>query len=218
MPDSDKVFEMFETQTFIAFLASSVLIILAPGPAQALVLARTIGCGRRSGMMTAIGLNVGTLVHAIAAGLGVSTILATSAIAFSIVKLAGAGYLIYLGIKALLARDRAELSSVPSSNRSGHAFLMAVLTGVLNPKLALFFLAFLPQFVDQERGPVFLQFVILGSIIAAIDIVYESILASIAGGISGRVINNRRVRIWRERVTGIALIGLGLRLAFIRRS
>jgi len=209
---------MFEIQNFIAFLAASILIILAPGPAQALVLARTIGSGRKSGIMTAIGLNVGTLFHAVAAGLGLSAVLATSALAFSVVKLAGAAYLVYLGVRAVLTRRSAITETGPLAERSDHAFLKAVVTGVLNPKVALFFLAFLPQFVDQKRGSAFLQFAVLGSIIAAIDIVYESILAFIAGGISGRVMNNARVRIWRERITGLALIGLGVRLALIKRS
>lgn len=209
---------MFETQNFIAFLAASILIILAPGPAQALVLARTIGSGRKSGIMTAIGLNVGTLFHAVAAGLGLSAVLATSALAFSVVKLAGAGYLVYLGLRAVLTRPTAITETRPLAERSDHAFLKAVVTGVLNPKVALFFLAFLPQFVDQAHGSAFLQFVLLGSIIAAIDMVYESILAIIAGGISSRVMNNVRVRVWRERITGLALVGLGIRLAFAKRT
>ncbi len=209
---------MFETQNFIAFLAASILIILAPGPAQALVLARTIGSGRKSGIMTAIGLNVGTLFHAVAAGLGLSAVLATSALAFSVVKLAGAGYLVYLGVRAVLTRPTAITETEPLAERSDHAFLKAVVTGVLNPKVALFFLAFLPQFVDQAHGSAFLQFVLLGSIIAAIDMVYESILAFIAGGISSRVMNNARVRVWRERITGLALVGLGIRLAFAKRT
>ena len=209
---------MFETQNFIAFLAASILIILAPGPAQALVLARTIGSGRKSGIMTAIGLNVGTLFHAVAAGLGLSAVLATSALAFSVVKLAGAGYLVYLGLRAVLTRPTAITETEPLAERSDHSFLKAVVTGVLNPKVALFFLAFLPQFVDQAHGSAFLQFVLLGSIIAAIDMVYESILAIIAGGISSRVMNNVRVRVWRERITGLALVGLGIRLAFAKRT
>ncbi|MBL8124568.1 MAG: LysE family translocator [Pyrinomonadaceae bacterium] len=209
---------MFETQNFIAFLAASILIILAPGPAQALVLARTIGSGRKSGIMTAIGLNVGTLFHAVAAGLGLSAVLATSALAFSVVKLAGAGYLVYLGVRAVLTRPTAITETEPLAERSDHSFLKAVVTGVLNPKVALFFLAFLPQFVDQAHGSAFLQFVLLGSIIAAIDMVYESLLAFIAGGISSRVMNNARVRVWRERITGLALVGLGIRLAFAKRT
>ena len=209
---------MFETQNFIAFLAASILIILAPGPAQALVLARTIGSGRKSGIMTAIGLNVGTLFHAVAAGLGLSAVLATSALAFSVVKFAGAGYLVYLGVRAVLTRPTAITETEPLAERSDHSFLKAVVTGVLNPKVALFFLAFLPQFVDQAHGSAFLQFVLLGSIIAAIDMVYESLLAFIAGGISSRVMNNARVRVWRERITGLALVGLGIRLAFAKRT
>ena len=212
---------MFDSQTFIAFLAASVLIVLAPGPAQALVLARSLGSsGRRAGVLTALGLNVGTLVHAIAAGLGLSAVLATSAVAFSAVKYAGAAYLIYLGVRSVLAsqqRDAASLT-VFGERDSGGAFAKAIVTGVLNPKLAIFFLAFLPQFVDPARASVPLQFLFLGCVIAAIDIAYESALAYLAAGVGGRLMRHPRVATWRERITGLALIGLGLRLALSRRS
>lgn len=209
---------MFDSQTFFAFLAASIVIILAPGPAQALVLARSLGEGRSAGIMTAVGLNVGTIFHAVAAGLGLSAVLATSALAFSAVKYAGAAYLIYLGIRAILTTEATGSTPESEDARPGNAFGTAVFTGILNPKVAIFFLAFLPQFVDPDRGPAFVQFVILGSIIAVIDIAYESILACIAGGLGDRFMNDPRVKLWRERVTGIALVALGVRLALTRRG
>jgi threonine/homoserine/homoserine lactone efflux protein len=202
--------------TLITFLVTSVAIIIAPGPAQALVLTRTLGEGRAAGAMTALGLNVGTLAHALAAALGLSAILATSAVAFGVVKYVGAAYLIYLGICALRAQN-GEPERVKGV-RAGAMFWRAVVTGVLNPKVAVFFLAFLPQFVRPERGSAFLQFVILGAIVAALDVIYELILVWAAGALRGRVLRSRRFAQWRRIVTGAVLIGLGARLAFAQRQ
>jgi len=207
---------MFDSSTLITFLVAGVAIIIAPGPAQALVLTRTLGEGRAAGAMTAVGLNVGTLAHAFAAALGLSAILATSAVAFGVVKYAGAAYLVYLGIRALRAQD--DEPERIGGVRAGAMFWRAVVTGALNPKVAVFFLAFLPQFVAPERGSAFWQFVILGSILAALDVIYELILVWAAGALRGRVLGSRRFAQWRQRVTGAALIGLGARLALARRQ
>jgi threonine/homoserine/homoserine lactone efflux protein len=203
---------MFDSTALITFLGASIAIILAPGPAQALVLTRAIGEGRAAGAMTAVGLNVGTLAHAFAAALGLSAILATSAVAFGAVKYVGAAYLIYLGIRALRAQD--DNPERVEGVRTGAMFWRAVVTGVLNPKVAVFFLAFLPQFVAPERGSAFWQFVILGVIVAALDVVYELILVWAVGALRGRMLRSRRFAQWRQRITGAALIGLGARLAF----
>ena len=204
---------MFTAATSVAFLLATFAIIIAPGPAQALVLARTLSEGRRSGATTAIGLNVGTLVHALAAALGLSAILATSAAAFSLVKYAGAAYLIYLGVRALRSGEQVEVVT-----NAGASFWRAVATGVLNPKVAVFFLAFLPQFVDPSRGPAFVQFVILGATVAVLDVIYELLLVWIATALRGRVLSSRRFAAWRERVTGVVLIALGARLAMAQRQ
>ena len=204
---------MFSAPTSIAFLLATFAIILAPGPAQALVLTRALAEGRRSGAMTAVGLNVGTLVHALAAALGLSAILATSAAAFRIVQYAGAAYLIYLGIRAL--RSGQAIAPVANGRAS---FRRAVATGVLNPKVAVFFLAFLPQFVDPARGSAFVQFVLLGATVAVLDVLYELLLVWIATALRGRVLSSRRFASWRERVTGVVLIALGARLAMAQRQ
>ncbi len=209
---------MFDTTTLIAYLAASIAIILAPGPAQALVLARSITHGKKSGIMTGVGLNVGTIVHAIAAALGLSAILATSAVAFATVKYLGAAYLVYLGVKALLTKEHQTTLTNASRDNSRQAFTKAVITGILNPKVALFFLAFLPQFVDPQRGSVFLQFFILGVILAVLDILYESVLALVAGTFSGWFTHSPRFAVWRQRITGAVLVGLGVRLALTERE
>ena len=209
---------MFDTRTLIAYLIASIAIILAPGPAQALVVARSISDGKKAGIMTSVGLNVGTIVHAFAAAFGLSAILATSATAFATVKYLGAAYLVYLGVRALLTKEHQTTLTDASRNSLGQAFTKAVITGVLNPKVAVFFLAFLPQFVDARRGSVFLQFFILGLILAVLDIVYESILALIAGTFSGWITHSPRFTTWRQRVTGAVLVGLGVRLALAQRE
>lgn len=209
---------MFETSTLMTFLAAAIAIILAPGPAQALVFSRSISDGKKSGIMTAFGLNVGTIFHSIAAALGLSAILATSALAFETVKYLGAAYLIYLGIRELRTRNQSHTQAVPSSAKPTQAFTKAVFTGVLNPKVALFFLAFLPQFVDPQRGPVFVQFLVLGLILASLDTVYESVLAVLVGSLSDHLLHNTRFTLWRQRMTGGILIGLAARLALVQRE
>jgi threonine/homoserine/homoserine lactone efflux protein len=209
---------MFETSSLLAFCTASALIILAPGPAQALVIARSVSDGKAGGILTAVGLNVGTLVHAVAAGLGLSVVLAASAFAFGFVKYVGAAYLVYLGVKAILS-GKSTSSKVDDQSRQASKNVLgkAVATGILNPKIALFFLAFLPQFVDPTRGSVLLQFVALGSILATMDIVYESVLAVVASKLGDRFLNSSGGRVWRERLMGTVMIGLGLRLALSER-
>ncbi len=209
---------MFETTALFTYLVASAAIILAPGPAQALVLARSISEGRKAGILTGIGLNVGTIVHAIAAAFGLSAILATSALAFTIVKLLGAGYLVYLGMQALRTKAHLDSPTRITATDPWRAFSKAVITGILNPKVAIFFLAFLPQFVDPARGLVFWQFLTLGLILAILDIFYESVLASLAGGLSHQLTRSPRFALWRQRFMGGVLVGLGVRLALAQRE
>lgn len=204
---------MFDVVTLLTFLLASGAIIAAPGPAQALVLARTLAEGRRAGIQTAVGLNVGTLVHAVAAGLGVSAVLATSALAFNSVKYAGAAYLVYLGVQSWRQGERHEAPPAVPSHRD---VTRAVITGILNPKVALFFLAFLPQFVDPTRASVMAQFIALGAIIACMDIVYECALVWLAAKL-GPKLRSVRFQRWQHRGTGAVLVGLGARLAFVER-
>jgi len=208
---------MVDFPSYLMFLAASVALILVPGPAQALVIARTLAGGRRPGALTAVGLNVGTLFHAAAAALGLSAILATSALAFSIVKYVGAAYLIYLGIRALRAKAPPSVSSASASDSRRSTLGQAIATGILNPKVALFFLAFLPQFVDPSRGLVLVQFLLLGASIALIDTLYELALVYLVSGMRERYLRNPRLLAWQARVSGVVLVGLGLRLAAQQR-
>ncbi|MBK8006400.1 MAG: LysE family translocator [Gemmatimonadetes bacterium] len=209
---------LFEPATLGTYLLAAVALMVAPGPGQALVLARTLQGGTRHGVLTALGLELGTLVHTLAAALGLSAILATSAAAFAVVKWLGAGYLVWLGISALRAAGRDRAAEVAAPAPTHHVLLRAAVTGLLNPKVALFFLAFLPQFVTPARGHVFLQFVVLGLLFALLGLAGDSLLAMAAGRARTRLVRSTAGSRWRERVTGTVLIGLGLRLALVQRG
>lgn len=208
---------LIDPLSYATFVAASAALILVPGPAQALVLANTLTGGRRAGALTAVGLNVGTLIHAAAAALGLSALLATSALAFAVVKYVGAAYLIYLGVQALRAKTgpqpqpQSATTAAPTSNKA--PLTQAILAGTLNPKVALFFLAFLPQFVDPARGSVVVQMLILGATMAVMDTLYELALVSVLYRMRDRLVGNQRFMAWQSRISGVILIGLGLRLA-----
>ena len=202
---------MIDAPTLLAYLAACAAIVVTPGPGQAFALARTLGEGRRAGMLAVLGLNLGTLVHAVAAALGLATLLAASPAAFMVMKYAGAAYLVHLGVRAFRARPdpRSPIAQAPPAG-SG-AFVRALAVGLLNPKVALFFLAFLPPFVDPARGPAFAQMLVLGAIVAVLDTVYELALVVAFDAARGRT--SGRLRALQARVTGAVLVALGVKLA-----
>lgn len=215
--------DLFDAQTLLSFLAAAVVLVILPGPGTAWIVAQAFAGGVRRGLLAGLGLEVATLLHALAAGLGLSALLATSALAYEMVKYLGAAYLIWLGIKAWRGGDaavRQDDAAVPEVSGRGvsergmsgrSVFLRSVVTGVLNPKVALFFLAFLPQFVHPERGWVWLQFLILGALLALVGFCNDLVL-SLAVGRFRRRISGGSGR-WLQRATGGLFIGLGLRLA-----
>jgi threonine/homoserine/homoserine lactone efflux protein len=207
---------LFDISTLLAYCAASIVLVITPGPGQALVIARTLSDGRKAGVLTAIGLEIGTLAHTVAAGLGLSALLAASAMGFSIVKYAGAAYLLVLGV-LMLARKQAAASISVDAATGMRILTHGVVTGTLNPKVALFFVAFLPQFVHPERGRVFLQFLCLGLILGTLGLIGDCTVAWLAARASGRLARNAHFAAWRERVTGSILIALGLRLALADR-
>ncbi len=213
--------DLIPPATLAAYVGAATLLVLAPGPGQALVVARSIEGGVRAGVLTAAGLELGTLVHVVAASLGLSAILATSATAFNVVKYLGAVYLVVLGL-AMLRRARlhraADAANPAGAPTRGTTLLAhATLTGVLNPKVALFFLAFLPQFVDPARGSAVMQFLLLGAILSAIGFAFDAGLASITARARRSVAASPRFAAWRDRLTGSVLIALGLKLALAER-
>ncbi|WP_426280972.1 LysE family translocator [Lysobacter soli] len=211
---------LFDTTTLLAYLAAALVLVLLPGPGTAWILAQSFAGGTKRGIQAGLGLETATLLYALAAGLGLSALLATSAMAFEFVKYLGAAYLVWLGIKAWRSGDAGTAptdADAPKPRASGRSvYLRSVVTGVLNPKVALFFLAFLPQFVHPERGWVWLQFFVLGALLAVIGFCNDLFL-SFAAGRFGRRLAGGAGR-WTQRATGTLFIGLGLRLAMQQRG
>jgi threonine/homoserine/homoserine lactone efflux protein len=195
------------------FVLASVVLLVTPGPAVLYIVARSVEQGRLAGLVSALGIHVGTLVHVSAAALGLSALLVSSALAFNTVKYLGAAYLVYLGLRRLLGRA-APAAGRPAPPRSlARLFGDGVVVNVLNPKTALFFLAFLPQFVDPARGAPALQVVLLGVVFIGLGVVSDGLWA-LAAGTAGQWLR-RDGRVWRaERyVTGGVFVGLGLTAA-----
>jgi len=214
---------LFDTPTLLAYLAAATVLVLIPGPGTAWIVAQTVAGGARRGVQAGFGLETATLIHALAAGLGLSALLATSALAFEMLKYAGAAYLVWLGIKAwrdknLIASDTGTGSTCAAMPMPGPVYWRSVMTGVLNPKVAVFFLAFLPQFVHPERGLVWLQFLILGVLLSMIGFTHSCVLAFAVGRFGRGLSGSPRVARWRQRLIGTVFVGLGLRLALQQRG
>lgn len=211
---------LFDPPTLLAYLAAATLLVLMPGPGTAWVVAQSAAGGTRRGFVAGLGLETATLVHAMAASLGLSALLATSALAYEMVKYAGAAYLVWLGIRAWRQREADTGSGAvpPAVKPVRTLYLQSVATGVLNPKVALFFLAFLPQFVDPARGLAWLQFLVLGALLSAIGMAHSVVLALAAGHLGARAARDPRRARWRQRAMGTLFIGLGLRLALQSRQ
>jgi threonine/homoserine/homoserine lactone efflux protein len=192
-------------------------LFLIPGPAVLLTLARSMGGGPRVGIATGLGIAAGDCLHTIMATFGLSAVLATSAVAFGVVKYAGALYLIYLGIRSFLDKTQSLELPMTRPTSAGHAFRQAVLTEVLNPKTALFFLAFLPQFVRADDGPAIAQFAVLGGVFVAMSATYTSLLAAGAGSFGRWLRRHRAIGRWQGKVIGSIYVGIGVRLALEKR-
>jgi threonine/homoserine/homoserine lactone efflux protein len=208
---------MIDSTTLLALMAVVVGLFLIPGPAVLLVLARGTSGGRAVGVATGLGIAMGDLVHTLFATVGLSAVLMTSALAFNIVKYVGAAYLVWLGIKAL--RDKGDVLALPAAKRvrPAQAFRQAILMEMLNPKTALFFLAFLPQFVRPANGAVTWQLFELGGVEVAMSIVYTSLIALAAGSVGRWLIRHPAIGRWQGKVIGAIYVGLGLRLAAQQR-
>ena len=205
---------MFGIHDFGLFLAAGILLNLTPGPDTAYILGRSIAQGREAGIASALGICVGSIFHTCAAALGLSAILATSALAFVAIKLLGGAYLIFLGIKMLL--DRRKHLSLPTNFRRrtiAAAFRQGVFTNILNPKVALFFLAFLPQFIDPASNMKVLAFLALGLTFVTTGTIWCLVLAWFASVFSERLRGNETIEQWLNRAAGALFVFLGLRLA-----
>jgi threonine/homoserine/homoserine lactone efflux protein len=194
--------------TLAAFAVAAFALVALPGPNMIYLVARSVSEGRRAGLLSALGIETGTLVHTFAAAVGLSALLASSATAFSIVKYAGAAYLVYLGVRTLLARGDSHDAAGPAAG-GRHVYRQALLTQLLNPKVAVFFLAFLPQFVDPDR-PAATQILVLGALLVVIGIVIGAATALAAGTIAQRLRGRRAAgRPWGRWTGGLLYIAVG---------
>ncbi|AWB24784.1 LysE family translocator [Methylobacterium currus] len=202
------------------FTAAALVLAVTPGPGLFYVAARSLAGGRADGVASSLGTGLGGMVHVLAGGLGVSALVLASAELFAVLKLAGAAYLVWIGIRTLRAARRNAQEPVPAGAPPagpGGAFREGVLVEALNPKTAAFFLAFLPQFVDPAAGSVALQFVVLGSVSVALNTLADLAVAVAAGRLrAGAASRPGLVRRLRE-TSGAAMIALGLGLALVRR-
>ncbi len=202
---------MFDAHRFLLFLGAAMLLAVTPGPGIFYVLARSLAGGRREGILSSLGTFVGGLFHVFAAALGVSAVLAASAAAFHTVKYAGAAYLIYLGIRMIRTRN-AELT-VATSAPTRNAFRQGILTEALNPKTALFFLSFIPQFISAPAGHIFAQFVMLGAISVILNTTADLLVVLAAAPLEQKLKHNIRFRNRQRVVSGLGMIGLGAYVA-----
>ncbi|HWT97009.1 MAG TPA: LysE family translocator [Terriglobales bacterium] len=196
------------------FVGAALVLLLIPGPAVLYIVGRSVEQGRGAGFVSVLGVHTATLVNIVAAALGLSAILASSALAFSVIKYAGAAYLIWLGLKKIFGSAEAAGAIKLARHSYGRLFRDGFVVNLLNPKTALFFLAFLPQFVDLSRGHVAMQIVFLGLVYTALGFLTDGSYA-LAAGTAGNWLKRNRAYLKVERyVTGTLLIGLGLTAAF----
>jgi len=208
---------MIPMETLATFFMASLLLGLAPGPDNIFVLTQSALRGKAAGLLVTLGLCTGLVVHTSAVAFGVAVIFQASAIAFTVLKLLGAGYLLYLAWQAF--RASAERISAGGQHQLSHAALYrrGVIMNITNPKVSIFFLAFLPQFADPARGPLTLQMLMLGGVFIVSTILVFGSIALLAGSIGQWLNRSPRIQLWMNRTAGIVFVGLALKLATVNR-
>ncbi|MCV6601753.1 MAG: LysE family translocator [Cohaesibacter sp.] len=207
-------------ESWAVFVAASIMLSITPGPDLVFILSRALANGKKVGIAAALGVSCGAFIHAFAAAFGLSAILATSATAFMIVKYIGAAYLIYLGVKALRAKESAlALKSSPQKQVSFFsAFRQGMLIDLLNPKVAIFFMAFLPQFIAPASQAIFAETIILGFLVVFIGFGLELLFIVMVVPLGHILKNSPRLALWLDKGLGLLMVGLGARLAMASRS
>lgn len=204
---------MIDSTSLTIFVTAVFILLIIPGPAVLFIVARSLEQGRLAGVVSALGVGAAALIHVLVAALGLSALLMQSAIAFSVVKYLGAAFLVYLGIKTL--RSQSDLSKIQTVGKSplSRIFVQGFIVNLLNPKTALFFFAFLPQFVDPARGAVTPQVVFLGMIFVVMAITSDSMYALVAGSARQVIVGNQRLGKLQKNFAGVIYIGLGITTA-----
>lgn len=206
---------MFGIINFTAFLFAGILLNLTPGADTLYILGRSVANGKNAGILSALGISTGSLLHTMLAALGLSVLLSESQIAFNMVKFIGAAYLFYLGIRAFFTSNKNDSTIEKNNTPQKHSqiYLSGILTNLLNPKVALFYLAFLPQFIDPNYTNPFISFILLGLIFTTTGTIWCLALAIYAANFSKKIRANNKVKIWLDRITGLVFISLGIKLA-----
>ncbi|RQR54867.1 LysE family translocator [Burkholderia sp. Bp9125] len=204
------------------FLLAVFLLNVTPGPDTAYIIGRSVAQGRGAGLMSALGISAGCCVHALACAFGLTAVLAASATAFTVIKLVGAAYLIYLGVRMLVAKPAAGAGAAPAAAAVAakplrQLFMQGFWTNVLNPKVVLFFVSFFPQFVAADSAHKALAFLTLGAVFVVMSTLWNSMLAWVAGSVTRRFSGKPGVKKWLDRTVGSAFVGLGLKLATSQR-
>jgi threonine/homoserine/homoserine lactone efflux protein len=209
---------MIDPTTLLLFSAASFLLAITPGPDLLYIATRSLTQGKRAGVVSAMGVHTGVLVHTLAAALGLSALVATSALAFSIVKYLGAAYLVYLGIRTLLSKEETLKIEMGERKNLSSIYYQGIITNVLNPKAILFFLAFLPQFVHPEKGSVPLQILFLGMWFIVVNFPVDAGVGLLGGTIGKWLRRKSGVQKASKWVTGTVFIGLGIGTALTSRG
>jgi threonine/homoserine/homoserine lactone efflux protein len=205
---------MFGIQNYWVFVFSGILVNITPGQDTMYILGRSVAQGRKAGVLSVLGISTGALIHTLAAALGLSAILMASPGVFRLMKYAGAGYLVYLGVKMSLGgSERGNLQKTSEDSNTPSIYFQGMLTDLLNPNVILFYLAFLPQFVDPTMGHGILPFLLLGCTFVTTGTTWCLIVACFAAAVSGHLRRNPRTAVTLRRVTGGLFVLLGLRLA-----
>jgi len=200
------------------FVVASIVLLVTPGPAVLYIVARSLEQGRSAGLVSVLGIHLGTIVHITAAAVGLSALVVSSALAFAIVKYLGAAYLIWIGIRTLMAKESDLASPIIAAEPLRRVFRDGFVVNLFNPKTAIFFLAFLPQFVDPARGAVHWQIFILGLTFMGLGIVSDAMFALAAGAAGDLLRRSRRFRHIQRWFAGTSFIGLGITAALATRK
>lgn len=206
---------LIEPAVLVAYLVACAVMVVIPGPDTAFVLGQTLARGRRAGWAATCGIYTGASVHITLAALGVSAAVAASPVLFDAVRLLGAAYLLWLGVFALRTAIRDDAGALTAAPPARRAFFQGMLTNLLNPKVTMFFLAFLPQFVDPARGPVWLQMMLLGPLLPLLSVPFFAAVIIGADRVAARIAAGHGVR-WLHGATGAIFVGLAVRLALAR--
>ena len=200
---------MLDWSQLSLFIGATLILVFMPGPNTLYIIARSIQQGRKAGIVSSLGVQVATLAHIAAAALGLSALLVSSAVAFTIVKYAGAAYLIFLGVRTLLTKEERGAAIKIKNVRLSRVFYQGFVVNLLNPKTALFFFAFLPQFIDSGRGAVAMQVFLLGTILMCLGALSDMTYAIAAGSVGNWLRGNLKFLRWQRYFAGSVYIGLG---------